>query len=122
MPPKARSVPLERSTPALSEGQPRANLPFKPTFPPQAQADCLRARIHLMSIKITAVILLSCVGLAACNGMGSSPATSAAMSPVSATSSNGGGQRALGDIPSEGVNSGAGATSSGVPNGKGTAY
>ncbi len=75
-----------------------------------------------MSIKITGVVLLSCLGLAACNGAGSSPATSAAMSPVSATSSNGGGQRALGDIPSQGVNSSVGATSTGVPNGKGNAY
>ena len=75
-----------------------------------------------MSIKITGVIVLSCLGLAACSGAGSSPATYNAASPISSTSSNGGGQRALGNIPGEGVNSGVGATSTGVPNGKGNAY
>jgi hypothetical protein len=77
-----------------------------------------------MTMKIAGAVLLSCIGLAACANTGSGGMTSTrpTQSPIGVTASNGGGQRALGDIPSEGVNSVTGPTTGGVPNSKGNAY
>ena len=77
-----------------------------------------------MTIKITGIALLSCIGLGACanTGPGSAATNSPAGAPSGITSSNGGGQRQLGDIPSIGTNTGSGPTITNVPNGKGNAY
>ena len=75
-----------------------------------------------MTIKIAGAVLLSCIGLAACANTGGMAANPPTQSPIAVTASNGGGQRALGDIPNEGVNSVTGPTSGPVPNGKLNAY
>ena len=82
-----------------------------------------------MTFKTTAAILLSCASLAACastgTGTGTANANSPAQVPSGVTSSNGGGQRQLGNIPSVGVTTGGGVggtTVTGVPNTKGASY
>ena len=77
-----------------------------------------------MSIKIAGAVLFSCIGLAACasTGPGTANSNGPGQAPSGITSSNGGGQRQLGNIPSIGSNSATGTTNSGVPNSKGASY
>ncbi len=79
-----------------------------------------------MTMKMTALALLSCVGLAACangnTGPGSANSNGPTQAPSGITSSNGGGQRALGNIPSVGTTTGGGVSSTSVPNSKGASY
>ncbi len=72
-----------------------------------------------MTIRLLGIAVLACAGLSACASVDSRPATPASSG---VTSSNGGGQRALGDIPSVGVNTGGGANATGVSSKKGDAY
>ena len=75
-----------------------------------------------MTMRIASLVILSCMALGACtNGAAPSAANSPALSSVGDTASNGGGQRALGNIPSVGTTSG-GSTITSVPNTKGPAY
>ncbi len=80
----------------------------------------------MMKMKMTALALLSCVGLTACasgsTGAGSANSNGPTQAPSGITSSNGGGQRALGNIPSVGTTTGGGATATSVPNSKGASY
>ena len=81
-----------------------------------------------MTFKIMAALVVSCAGLAACasTGPGSANANSPAQAPSGVTSSNGGGQRQLGNIPSVGITTGpsgvSGTTVGAVPNSKGASY
>lgn len=79
-----------------------------------------------MNLKIVAIAAVSCLGLAACGNMtpgDTATSMGATQAPSGITSSNGGGQRALGNVPGVGVNSGTGQASVGsVPNTKGAAY
>ncbi len=74
-----------------------------------------------MTFRIASLAILSCLALSACNGAQPSAANSPALSSVGDTASNGGGQRALGNIPSVGTTSGGSSITS-VPNTKGPAY
>ena len=77
-----------------------------------------------MTMKIAGALLLSCIGLAACasTGPGTANSNGPTQAPSGITSSNGGGQRALGNIPNIGTNSATGVTSGPVPNTKGNSY
>ena len=76
-----------------------------------------------MTIRI-ALALIACVGVAAC-AANTAPGSASSNTPVGAptgiTSSNGGGQRQLGNLPSVGLTNGSGNVSN-VPNGKGNSY
>ncbi len=78
----------------------------------------------MMTVKMTALALMACVGLSACasTGAGSANSNGPTQPPSGITSSNGGGQRALGNIPSVGTTTGGGVTSTSVPNSKGASY
>ena len=80
-----------------------------------------------MTVRMAALAVLSCAGLAGCGsngptGIGTANANGPTQAPSGITSSNGGGQRALGNIPSIGTNSATGATATSVPNSKGASY
>ena len=76
-----------------------------------------------MTIKTLGAVALACFGLAACasTGPGSASANGPTAAPSGITASNGGGQRAVGGIPSVGVSS-SGTSVSAVPNSKGASY
>ena len=74
-----------------------------------------------MKGKLPAIAVL--IGLAGCASTGPGTATSTATpAPSGITAANGGGQRALGNLPNIGVTTGAGATAGPVPNSKGASY
>lgn len=80
-----------------------------------------------MKISLIAVAAIGCLGLSACgdNPPQQNPALNSITGPArldsGITSSNGGGQRALGDAPNVGI--GTNGTTGGLaPNGKGNAY
>ena len=77
-----------------------------------------------MRTTLLAAAAIGCLGLSACSDSNPSPASNNLVSPQldsGVTSSNGGGQRALGNQP--GVSTGTnGATGGQSPNGKGNAY
>ena len=79
-----------------------------------------------MNLKVIGAAVLCCVGLAACQSQpdpGSNSLTGPARLDSGITSSNGGGQRALGDTPNVGLNSqGATSVTPNGPNTKGNAY
>ena len=79
-----------------------------------------------MALKLTAALLMSCMGLAACSSpavnAGANKALADTVSPAPATASNGGGQRSLGSTPNIGTNSATGVTSTPVLNSKGPSY
>ena len=71
-------------------------------------------------------IAIAIVGLSlsGCGNTGPGTATSSGptQAPSGITSSNGGGQRAIGNLPSVGITTGGGATAGTVPNSKGASY
>ena len=77
-----------------------------------------------MNKNLVGVVLCACVGLVGCAGTsaGTANANAPGQPQSGVTSSNGGGQRALGDIPNVGVTNGVGATTTNVPNSKGASY
>ena len=78
-----------------------------------------------MTMKFAGLALASCIGLGACASStpGTATSGSATQAPSGITSSNGGGQRQLGNIPDVSINTtGGGATVGPVPNSKGNAY
>ena len=80
-----------------------------------------------MRATLLGLAAIGCLGLSACNGSDQNPALNSTTGPTrldsGITSSNGGGQRALGNAPNLGVNSSTGATSGGgITNQKGNTY
>ncbi len=79
-----------------------------------------------MTTRVTAAVLLSCVGLAACaspaTNSGANRALADTVAATPATSSNGGGQRNLGSTPNIGTNTATGSTVTPVLNSKGASY
>ncbi len=74
--------------------------------------------------KWVVVAAMATLGLGGCasTGAGSANANGPTQAPSGVTSSNGGGQRAIGDIPSIGSTTGVGPTVGAVPNSKGASY
>ena len=77
-----------------------------------------------MTRKLAVMTVLACTGLAGCGSTGPGTANSngPTQAPSGITAANGGGQRALGNIPSVGITNGTGVTVGPVPNGKGNSY
>ncbi len=78
----------------------------------------------MTSTKMVGAALFACLGLAGCAGTrpGTANANGPGQAPSGITAANGGGQRAVGNIPSIGVTSGGTVTSNPVPNSKGASY
>jgi hypothetical protein len=76
-----------------------------------------------MNKKYIGIALVACVGLGGCasTGPGTANANGPNQAPSGVTSSNGGGQRQLGSIPSVGIGNGM-TTTGPVPNSKGASY
>ena len=76
-----------------------------------------------MIIRSTAALLASCLAVAGCasTGAGSATANGPTPAPSGITAANGGGQRALGDIPNIGVSNGV-TVRGNAPNTKGNSY
>ena len=79
-----------------------------------------------MRTTLLGLAAIGCLGLSACNGSAQNPALDSTTGPArldsGITSSNGGGQRALGNAPNVGINSSGGATGGGITNQKGNTY
>ena len=77
-----------------------------------------------MRAQLLTAAAIGCLSLAACSDSNPGPASNTLVSPrldSGVTSSNGGGQRTLGDQPGIGIGT-SGTTSGQSPNGKGNAY
>ncbi len=76
-----------------------------------------------MNTRVAATLVFTCLSLVGCASTGPGSATSNGPTPAPSgiTSSNGGGQRALGNLPNVGISNGTG-VSGAVPNSKGASY